>query len=212
MARGESSGVQDMSTFQPLRERATWTKGLLWTSAATSALGVISDLMQRQNPETDSSFYASIGVVQFLLVVITAFVFIRWMYRAYTNLPSLGSTQRFRPFWAVVAWFVPILNLFRPKQIVDETWKAGNKLSLGVPTAFNFWWGAFIASNVLSNIAARMSWSAETSADVRTAATVYLVTDVVDVVCALLALHVVESVTASQERAAGEGAPIPAAI
>jgi hypothetical protein len=207
MASGESHAVQP---FEPLRGRATWTKRLLWAVVATSGLAAISDLQQRQQPETDSSFYAFMGGVQLLLLFATAIVFIRWLRQAYANLPALGVAQRFRPFWVIVGWFVPFLNLFRPKQIVDDTWKAGNQPSLTAPTSFNLWWAAFIASNIISNFAARSSWSAETTSDVKFGATVYLITDVIDVIAALLALNVVETVTASQERTAATKAAAPA--
>jgi hypothetical protein len=47
--------------------------------------------------------------------------------RAYRNLPALGAeSPRFSSGWAVGAWFVPFLNLVRPKQIMDDIWRASD--------------------------------------------------------------------------------------
>ena len=44
-----------------------------------------------------------------------------WFYRAYSNLPALGTAQpRFSPGWAVGYWFVPVLNLVRPCEAMLE--------------------------------------------------------------------------------------------
>ena len=47
-----------------------------------------------------------------------------WTSRAYRNLFALSVTDlRFTPGWGAGAWFVPFLNLVRPKQIVDDMWR-----------------------------------------------------------------------------------------
>jgi hypothetical protein len=44
-----------------------------------------------------------------------------WFYRAYLNLPALGTAQpKFSPGWAVGYWFVPVLNLVRPCEAMLE--------------------------------------------------------------------------------------------
>jgi uncharacterized protein DUF4328 len=44
-----------------------------------------------------------------------------WYYRAYRNLPALGTAQpKFSPGWAVGYWFVPVLNLVRPCEALLE--------------------------------------------------------------------------------------------
>jgi hypothetical protein len=211
MSNDESSAVQETQTFQSLRNHATWTKRVLWTAAAVSAIAIGGDVQQRRHPESDSALHVLTGVAQFLLLIVTAFIFIRWIYRAYGNLPSLGRAQRFRPGWAIASWFVPFLNLVRPKQIVDDAWKAGNRLSFSAPMSFHLWWAAFLLANLISNVAARMSFSADTAAEVSAFATAYIVSDAIDVVAAVLAVHVVAAVTDSQERAAADASvPAPA--
>jgi hypothetical protein len=50
-----------------------------------------------------------------------------WARRLYANLRSLGVNElRFSEHWAIGGWFVPFLNLVRPKQIVDDIWRASD--------------------------------------------------------------------------------------
>jgi hypothetical protein len=50
----------------------------------------------------------------------TAVGFLVWFHRAYTNLPALGiEPLPYATGWTIGAWLVPLLNLVRPKQIMD---------------------------------------------------------------------------------------------
>ncbi len=49
-----------------------------------------------------------------------------WTRRLYGNLRPLGFHElRFGEGWALGGWFVPVVNLVRPKQIVNDIWRAG---------------------------------------------------------------------------------------
>jgi Domain of unknown function (DUF4328) len=68
-------------------------------------------------------------------------------HRLYRNLRAISSVQpRFSPGWAIGAWFVPFLNIVRPKQIVDEIWRTSAPPAQGrsnrprVPALFLLWW------------------------------------------------------------------------
>lgn len=67
---------------------------------------------------------ARLFAIRLLLYFATGVCFLAWLHRAYGNLRSLGARQLdSSPGWAVVSFFIPILNLFRPYQIVRETWR-----------------------------------------------------------------------------------------
>jgi len=74
---------------------------------------------------------AVIGLAQTGLQIALYVAFIMWFYRAYSNLPRLGVTGglRFGPGWAIGAWFVPFLNLVRPKAIANDIWKGSDPRS-----------------------------------------------------------------------------------
>ena len=55
-----------------------------------------------------------------------------WLYRARSNAQRLwpGTFQR-APGWAIAGWFVPVLSLRFPKQVVDDTWAATDRFLAG---------------------------------------------------------------------------------
>lgn len=95
-----------------------------------------------------------------ILVYITAIVFfILWFRRAYANLHRLGIILNYSEGWAAGAWFVPFLNLYRPLEIMTETWNetqiaagfAGDELKgSGKLIA---WWILYIGSALMTNFA-----------------------------------------------------------
>jgi hypothetical protein len=63
--------------------------------------------------------------------VATAIVFLMWTHRAHRNLPALGAERlKFSPGWAVGYFFIPILNLFRPYQVMCEIWRESDPARL----------------------------------------------------------------------------------
>src|SRR5207245_1107765 len=61
------------------------------------------------------------------VMIITAVVFLIWLYRSYANLQALWTEgHTYAPGWAVGYYFIPILNLFRPCQVMQETWKGSD--------------------------------------------------------------------------------------
>ena len=88
----------------------------------------------------------------------------------YKNLPTLSTfPRRFTEGWAIGAWFVPFLNLVRPKQIIDDIWRgtctdqqaswSGPRPS--VPALLHVWWGVTIASALCSRAAVASPDSAD---------------------------------------------------
>ena len=58
--------------------------------------------------------------------LISMVVFIRWFPQAHRNAAALDpETVRYGTRWAIWSWFVPILSLFRPKQMANDIWRAG---------------------------------------------------------------------------------------
>ncbi|HET9198695.1 MAG TPA: DUF4328 domain-containing protein [Solirubrobacterales bacterium] len=99
-----------------------------------------------------------------LLVLLSAGVFIAWFFQAYKNLRRLGvANLRFGNGWAIGAWFVPILGMWRPKQIANDVWRGserGAELTGGwrtvpVPSLLHWWWGLFIVQGLLIYVGQR---------------------------------------------------------
>jgi hypothetical protein len=144
-----------------------------------------------------------VAIAQLAMLGLGAVVFLRWFHRAYANLRPLGAEPRHRSGWAVGHWFVPILNLFRPKQIADEIWQGSEpQRDERPPRLLSWWWAALIAAGVLAQAASRVDASAEAIGDFRTASWLFVLSDAGGVAPGLLALAVVSRTTARQEAAA----------
>jgi hypothetical protein len=69
-----------------------------------------------------------------------------WMHRVFRNLPALGEQgMRWSPAWAAGAWFVPIMNLYVPYQVMRILWSSFGD---GRPLV-QWWWAAWIGAYVL---------------------------------------------------------------
>jgi hypothetical protein len=108
----------------------------------------------------------SVGIAGFLTLVIAALFFLQWFWRSYQNLGALGAQElEFTSGGAVGWWFIPIACFWMPYRAAIEVWKASDPLAAGatsadsrrrVATSFliHFWWAAWLASVVLSNVMA----------------------------------------------------------
>jgi Domain of unknown function (DUF4328) len=149
----------------------------------------------------------AIGWTQLALFLVTSVFFIAWFHRAYKNVGQLGvAVRRFRTGWAIGAWFVPFLNLVRPKAIANDIWR-GSEPSLGdasmlalidVPWFVTAWWATFILASTASRISFQAIGDATTLSALATATTAAAVSDAIDLVAALLAAFVVYRVLARQ--------------
>ena len=111
-------------------------------------------------------------MAQFAAYLAAAIAFIVWFRRAYRNTAGLGATgMRYKPGWSTGAWFVPILNLFRPKQISNDIWRASDpelpRQATGwqgneVHALIHWWWAIWIVAGFFSNISASVYFNAET--------------------------------------------------
>ena len=84
-------------------------------------------------------------------------LFIAWTSRLYRNLAPLGTRGlRFTEGWAIGAWFVPLLNLVRPKQILNDIWRASEPGAGGdgwqhnrVSPLLHWWWASWVVGLLL---------------------------------------------------------------
>ena len=214
--------------WEPIRTRAVWVRRVLLAIAAIDVLAVAAGVGQyvllgrieageavsdAAVDESDTRV-AVVAIVQVAAYLTAMVLFIRWFHRAYRNLPALGASGiRFRPGWAIGGWFVPILGLWRPKQIANDIWRASDPdrptgqgmgwQEAAVPTLLGLWWAAFLLENWLGNIAFRLSIrGGDEIPDLERETVVFALSDLVGIAGALLAAEVVRRTTARQEERA----------
>ena len=227
-------------TAESLERRALWVTFALLAVIVVDVVALWADALEIRlidrvldgehvaisTLDSDDVRQGVVGMVELAVFLVAVVLFLRWFHRAYANLPSLRSERRFKGGWAIGAWFVPILNLWRPKQIANDIWRGSDPsprsvekgiISESVPSLLGFWWAAWIAASLLATRAG-LAWAAAPSAadagavaaigittdaeDVRRAAWVDLVSCVVDIPAALLAIGVVRASTLRQRERA----------
>ena len=157
------------------------------------------------------------GVLAVASYIVTGIVFVIWFQRCYKNSQALGASHlRFSSGWAAGAWFVPFLNLVRPKQIADDIWKSTDPaapaqqgsswMANSVPALINAWWGFFIGGAVVGRIVATLSRNSDSLSELRTLDRAAAGAQIITVVAAILAVLVVRAMTTrGEERAATLG-------
>jgi hypothetical protein len=152
------------------------------------------------------------GRLQMIALGVTAILFIAWFRRVRFNAGVFApDLQQRGPGWAVGGWFIPIGNLFIPRGIAANIWAASRQDPYATRkqephTVINIWWIAWLASNLLPQIASSQYDSSRTPDAFKAAMTAFIVADLVDIVAALLAILVVRRLTRMQLTKAMRGA------
>jgi hypothetical protein len=118
--------------------------------------------------ETSDMIRAIVSIAKFAIIILSIIFFIMWFRRAYYNLRTLPwHNARYTDGWAAGAWFVPIINLWYPYQIMIDIWRGTQnalKERLGEPqasTIVGWWWALHLISSFYDNISTRFGWNAE---------------------------------------------------
>lgn len=148
-----------------------------------------------------------LAVLQIIVSVATAIAWLFWQYRAYANLRLVGSRQtEYTPGWSVGYWFVPIINLLRPHNIVTELWHrsesrndagAMTKRSVGLISG---WWICYISGALTGRLYSSVESSATTVSDYMYAARIGIVSTAATFAAAVLAIMVVRRIVRLQDR------------
>jgi hypothetical protein len=79
------------------------------------------------SPGPVPTFVSHLRGPRFLLQVVTTVVYCRWLYRAYVDHERLGGAPLpLSPRDAVLAWFLPVINFYRPYQALRDLHAKGD--------------------------------------------------------------------------------------
>ena len=215
--------------YLPLRRPARRVRRALWLSILLALASAAVNLADTEaalalfGDQASGGLYLWVGAVQAAWFLVTAGMWLAWFRRAYLNLPALGARRlRFRPWWAVGAWLLPVFSLFRPKQLLNDIWRASDPdlppdqaaSWRGRPVAelLGWWWLAFVASILVRSITTDAVHAAadfmllgllpERFDRFQPSAGMQVLADLLTVLCGLLALRVVRRATARHEKRA----------
>ncbi|MFI8289090.1 DUF4328 domain-containing protein [Streptomyces sp. NPDC085614] len=173
-------------------------------------LGVRSDLRGGLADHPDPAGYeGSLGLaaawfVQGLLLLATATVFVVWFHRLRRNADVWTPGLQGRGAgWAIGGWFVPVANLWIPRGIAVDIWRASRPDPCapdrrGEFTLLNAWWTLFAVQAVVGRVAVRMFDMAETVEGLVEATDWLLASDAMNLGAAVLAILFVRRLTSMQ--------------
>ncbi|MFC8793616.1 DUF4328 domain-containing protein [Streptomyces cinereoruber] len=140
----------------------------------------------------------------FTLYVATGIVFIVWFHRLRKNAEVwAGDLQSRKPGWAIGGWFIPIANLWIPRGIAADIWRASRWQPYAPDAAreltlLNAWWGFWVADMIVDRIASQLYKRAETADAYVTAASWSLAGYLLDIAAAVLAILFARRLTSMQ--------------
>lgn len=173
-----------MKNVKPNDKRAQIAIALIWTVLAMELVSLISgylqyDLLQTVAKGGEVSMGDAnandlrekvVGVIYFIVFIISSVTFIQWFRRAYCNLHQQVNYLSNTEDWAAKCWFVPIVNLYKPFQIMKELYEESKELLLKKGLIYNedlgsgyltFWWTLWITNSIIGQWVFRYSLKAE---------------------------------------------------
>ena len=164
-----------MEKLKPNGQRAKNAIILIWVVLVLEIIMLISsyfqyDLLQIAKNGGEISMEAAdandtreqiIGIIYLIAFVISGVTFIQWFRRAYFNLHLKINNLSHTEGWAAGSWFVPIINLYRPYQIMKELYqetkgivtRKGLILSKEYSISYlGWWWTLWITNSIIGQI------------------------------------------------------------
>lgn len=110
-----------------------------------------------------------IAVITFVSYIVSSILFLIWFYRAYDNLRKRIENVEYSSGWSIGAWFVPIISLFRPFNIMTELNRKTDliiknrkiEIKKNRKSLIGWWWGLFIIDVYASNASLKIGLNAD---------------------------------------------------
>ena len=91
--------------------------------------------------------------MELLTLLVTGVLFIVWLSTVHRSSRMDRRVLRHKSGWAIGGWFVPVLNLWRPFQMVSDVRRgATGDAEAGVSFRQGWWWGTWLAISVTSGV------------------------------------------------------------
>ncbi len=137
--------------------------------------------------------------------------FLMWFYRARCNLDRARLTGfKYKSKWAIISFFIPLVNIYRPLKIMQEVW-SGSKFLSGTTNAeswknvqsgklVSLWWGMTMLTIVMDRVVGYFWNQPGTPGSFLSAIYITILADVVNIVAAYIAIKLIQEVTDLQEQ------------
>ncbi len=128
--------------------------------------------------------------------------FLQWFRRACYNLGQIDEYLSYQQKDTGIVWFIPILNVYKPYQMMKELYKKtkehldDNEIqsnSLSRIITLNSWWALWMLSNILGNVSFRLSIKSDTIEELRSLTELDMIINIISVPLTLLAIRVIHN-------------------
>jgi len=181
---------------------------------AIACIALIDDVVEfvqvqvgQMNPDqvaTNDPIQGIVGLLQSGLGIVTGITFLKWIYRAYKNIQGFGAEGlRFSPGWAVGYYFIPILCLIRPVQVMGEIWRASddprNWSQRPGSWVISSWWTLFVLYYAVTQVSLGIAIQASTNDQWTLAAVLAIAGDFFSIPLSITALRLITEVYRRQK-------------
>lgn len=161
-----SSG-RPISGYRSPTVRGRWTQALIFLVALAAGYGIwatwreitllehIRDgvFVSLDEAAASDARVSTAGLLYLVALIVSIATYLMWLHRAVGNLAVVrsgdaGTPLRFTPGWAVGWYFIPIMNLFRPFQVMGELYRESNPEHRSSPQ-ITWWWVLWVAAAFL---------------------------------------------------------------
>jgi hypothetical protein len=111
----------------------------------------------QEEAEAIGALTQTVSIANLVAAIVSFVAFLYWLYVHSRNAHALNASPlRFSPGWSVGCFFVPIANLWKPYQAMNELWAASDpdrsvqpaNMAPG-PAVIKIWWAATVVSGFL---------------------------------------------------------------
>lgn len=212
----------NLSLIKPNYKRAKYAEYLIITIMLLNIVAIISSYMQYdlltsfQNGQmfSDDTINANdtreqiIGIIMAIVNIISIITFVQWFRRAYFNLNQRIKCSH-KEGWALGSWFVPIVSLFRPYQIMKEmdtevTEMINKRVSESKQEKNNylmigFWWALWIISSYIGRYATKGYFKAEEVDDFINVTIADITLSIIGIPLAIITIFVIRNYSEKEE-------------
>ncbi len=202
-----------MENLRPNGQRARNAIALIWVMLVLEVVSFISgyfqyDLLQivanggeisLETATANDTREQIIGIINLIVYIVSAVTFIQWFRRAYFNLHLKVDYLSHSEGWAAGSWFVPIVCLYRPYQIMEELYKETKKILTrkGIASCENlsisslgWWWTLWILNAIVGQIIFR--FPTETVDELVIGSIVSMIGNIIGIPLALITIKVIK--------------------
>jgi len=206
--------VNAVKALRPNDQRAKYAILFIWIVLALEIAALASSYMQynlltdaangleitTEAADLNDTREGFIAIVYTIVSLLSAVTFILWFRRAYYNLHQNVNHLSQTEGWAAGSWFVPIVNLYRPYQIMKELYLETKEFLIknGITIRDSFtisnlgvWWTLWIVSNIVGQFIFRYSLRAETIDELTISTVAEIVGSLIGIPLALITIRVI---------------------